>query len=110
MRYTAHVGMRSPQGYVTDLVPSTNGEDLSTVTAAVLQAQRPDGTVVTWAATLSNKTTTTITVSHVYASDGSDLNQQGVWSVFAQLTLPGGSIDSDPIPLFVSGPFVGPNQ
>lgn len=80
----------APETYTSDIVPGTSGVDLSTVTAAVFSVRKPDETELTWAATLSNQTSTTLTLTHAYAAG--DVDTTGRYLVFALLTMPSGHV------------------
>lgn len=69
--------------------------DLSTVTVAVLRVLKPDGTSATWTpATLSSQTATTLRVTHVFLMG--EVSQDGAYSIYAKLTVPSGTIRTDP--------------
>ena len=85
-----YVGMVAPYQYVADLVPGDSGLDLSTVTAATIEIRKPDGTTVSWAATRSNQTTSTLTLTHNLAAGTSEIDQAGEWHFYAELTVAGG--------------------
>jgi hypothetical protein len=93
----------APEVYVLDLTPGTSGVDLSTVSAAVLVVQEPDGTQTTWSAVRSNITSTTLTLTHAYAAG--DVDQAGEFVIYAALTIPSGTVRSIPQPLIGRGKF-----
>lgn len=99
---TVYAGAQPPESYVLNLGIST-GFDYTTVTAAELVVRRPDGTEVVWAATQSNKTSTTLTLTHVLAVGEVDL--QGSYLIYARLTVPGGIVRSQPRRLDVKPRF-----
>jgi hypothetical protein len=72
------------------------------VSAAVIKVQRPDLSFYDWVVVISNQTTTTITLTHVLATDGSDLPMPGVYAAYALLSVGAGYIRSDTqqIPVF----------
>lgn len=99
-----HVNAVAPQAYTLRLTPETaSGVDLSTVTAATLYARRADGTIVTWTATLSNQTTTTLTLTHLFAVG--EVPSPGNYVVYAELTRPDGVLESERVVLPVKGRF-----
>src|ERR1017187_4908026 len=84
---TAPLGALSPLAFVANITPGASGIDLTTVTAASVQAQRGAGSG-SWACTLSNQTTNTLTVTHPYAVG--DLPALGRVQVYVILTLNSG--------------------
>lgn len=82
--------------------------DPTTVSLAVLQVSKPDGTTVTWSATMSEKTATGLTLTHPLAVGGTDvpLGSKGqLWSVKPKLTLPGGVLYARPVAISIIGSF-----
>lgn len=87
-----YVGALAPEAYVLDLTPGTTGVDLSTVSAALFRVLDPEGNETTWTAAQSNKTSTTLTLTHAFASG--DIALVGDYAIYAQLTIPGGTVRS----------------
>lgn len=96
-------GAQAPAAYVLNLTPETAGVDLSTVTAASLSVRKPDGTTTSWSATRSNQTTTTLTLTHLF--DVADLTKAGQYVIHALLTLPAGTLPSEPVILLVKNEY-----
>jgi hypothetical protein len=96
-----HQGDGSPASYVLQVV-SEDGTDLTTVSAAVIKVQFPDLSFHDWAVIISNQTPSAMTLTHVFAADGSDLPMPGVYYAYALLTVGAGHIRSDTrqIPVF----------
>lgn len=63
--------------------------DLTECTAAVFSVRTPAGPT-TWSATIVDATVDTITLKHVFASNGLDVARTGRYRVVAVLTLPEG--------------------
>lgn len=101
----AYAGAKAPDAYTLDLTPGTSGIDLSTVTAATLSVERPDGSIVSWTATRSNQTATTLTLTYVFAVSGADIAVAGPYAVVAILTVPLGTVRSAPQLLTVRGQY-----
>lgn len=80
----------APEVYASDIVPGTSGIDLSTVTAATFSVRKPDETELSWTTTLSNQTSTTLTLTHAYVTG--DVDIPGRYLVFALLTMPSGTV------------------
>jgi hypothetical protein len=76
--------------YILDVVPDTSGVDLSTVTAASFIVKRPDGSTATWAATRSNQTATTLTLTYAFLLG--DRPIRGAYAIYARLTIPAGTV------------------
>jgi hypothetical protein len=96
---TIHVGALAP--YVLQLTVSGGGVDYTTVTGAsftVAPRDTPTSTV-SWAATTSAQSATSITASHVFIA--ADVDVVGVFTVVVWLTTPGGPIRSEAFTLFV---------
>lgn len=103
-----HRGAKAPEAYVVDAVPEADGAvpvDLSTVTAASFSVQLPDGTEATWAATRSNQTASTLTLTHTFDSGGTETAQAGTYTVYALLTIPSGVVRTLPQKLRVKGEY-----
>lgn len=88
-----------------DVTPGTSGIDLSTVTNAVFGVEKPDGTVVEWAATMSNQTATTLTLTYVLSALGTDVAIPGPYAVVAFLEIPSGTVRTAPRLLTVMGMY-----
>lgn len=102
-----YVGDSSPKAYVLVLDREDGDDiDLTTVETAELSVLRKGETSpVTWAASISHATTTAITLTHVFAADGTDLPNAGLYAVVARLTTPGGVLSSDTYALPVRARF-----
>lgn len=108
-----YAGAQAPEGYSLDLTPGTSGVDLSTVTAAELHVQKPDGQVAVWAVAITNQTSTTITLTHDFVVPApmatppvpSDVAAPGPYVIVAILTIPSGIVRSAPRLLPVPGQF-----
>jgi hypothetical protein len=86
---TPYEDLVAPDAYVLDITPGTPAFDLSTVSAALLRVRAPDGTTATWSATMSNQTATTLTLTHVMSA--TDVENPGVYHIYASLTVAGGT-------------------
>lgn len=82
-------GAVSPEGIQIDVTPGAMALDLTTVSAATIKVRRPDGTTAVWPASLSNQTTTTLRLTHLFSPG--DVDQVGNWFAVAYLTVPGGT-------------------
>lgn len=92
-------GAVSPEALVVVVTPGTSGIDLSTVVSAqIFMCARRDGsgTVTTLAATLSGQTATSLTLTHAWASDGTETATAGIFYFYAALTLSGGGVVTTP--------------
>ncbi len=98
-----YVGLVAPYAYVLDLVPGDSGVDLATVTAGLLHVRDPDGNETTWTVALSNQTMTTLTLTHEYVTG--DVAVSGEFVIYANLTIPAGTVRSVPQPLTVHERF-----
>lgn len=93
----------APQTYTTDIVPGTSGVDLSTVSAALFTVRKADESILTWTASLSNQTPTTLTLTHAYVAGDADV--KGSYWLYALLTLPGGKVRTATKLLVVKGEY-----
>jgi hypothetical protein len=92
----------APKAFILNLKPEDVAmANLSTVTSAVLNVRRGDGTITTWTATLSNQTSTTLTLTHLLGVG--DVTTAGVYVIRATLTLTAGTVRSEPQRLRVLG-------
>lgn len=88
-------GQGPPYQYVLNLDPEDDTINFTLVTSAVFVVRKSNGDRVEWAATISNKTTTTIRLTYVLAID--DLQIDGPFVIYARLNLTGGGfLKSDP--------------
>lgn len=94
------VGDVAPKKYVLEI--TSTEVDLTTVSAVAIRVRRPSGKVVTWAATPSNQTATTLRLTHVLEED--DL-VAGEHVFVAVMTVPDGEIRSEPCKRVVLGEF-----
>ena len=94
MSVEVYSGAVAPESYRVNLTPGASGVDLSTVTAASFAVQLPDGTTATWTATRSSQTATTLTLTHTFLA--AETSQIGVYRVYANLTIPSGTVRSLP--------------
>ncbi len=97
----------APDEYVLDVTPGPLGADLTLVDTAVFRVLQNNNLIATWAATLSNQTATTLTLTHVLAAGGLDVPERGTYTVFARLALAGGGgfVRTQPRELVVRGEF-----
>lgn len=91
---------------VTRLAASTL--DLRTVTAATLRVRLPPNDfgeyeTTTWSLTLGASTTSTLVMTHTFASG--ELATDGVYRISADLTVPGGTVPCEARDLIVSPRF-----
>jgi hypothetical protein len=94
MSTTIYQGAVAPETYEMNVTPGSSGVDLLTVTAASLAVQLYDGTEVSWTATRSNQTATTLRLTHTMAL--ADTPQIGTYRVYAVLTVPSGTVRTTP--------------
>lgn len=85
-----HVGDLGPSGYSMDIVPGDSGLDMSLVSAAEFRVKKNDGTIIVWAGSMSNQTTTTLTVTYIFSTLTSPVDKAGHWSIYCALTIPTG--------------------
>jgi hypothetical protein len=108
---TVPLGALAPLQFVMNITPGDANVDLSTVIEAVLQVRQPspDRTVSAWAVTMSNKTPTTLTLTHSYGLG--DLPLVGQLMAYALLTLSsGGTLPTTSVTLLVVDPFQDPGS
>ena len=111
LRPVAYVGAVAPESVAIAVTQGQSGIDLSTVTAATMLVQLPDGQETTWDASLSGATALGVTVTHTFQAG--DLQIPGRYVILAALTVPAGTIRSRPrvltvLPKFsVDNPVVG---
>lgn len=98
-------GAKAPDAYVLNVIPGDSGIDLSTVTAATFAVRLPDGTETSWSASRSNQTTTTLRLTHTFDALGAELATQGPYVIYAALTIPSGTVRTEPLRLQVKGEF-----
>lgn len=89
-----YVGSVTPEQLVIEIVPSTEGLDMTTVTAVVLSILRGDGTTSSWSTTIVSATAAMLTVKHVYVAN--DVPAVEKLSVAPLLTVPSGTMHAEP--------------
>lgn len=105
MSAVVYQGDVAPAACVFKITPGTTGVDLSTVTLGTIHVRKPNGTQTTWTTVLSNQTSTTLTATHAFASNGSDLDVYGLWAAWIVLTIPAGALRVPPQVLTVKAPW-----
>jgi hypothetical protein len=95
----AYAGAADPEALLIDVSSSDTVPDLTVVTEASVSVRKPDGTTDTWDATISNQTTSSLRVTHVYADDGTDIADVGSYGLVVVLTTPSGPRRCEPIAL-----------
>ncbi len=83
---------REPNAYAINLTPEAlSGIDLSAVTSASFAVREPGGTELEWTAVITNQTTTTITLTHMFV-EGVSAPVAGVYVVLPLLVIPSGVV------------------
>lgn len=103
MTASVYAGAVAPEAYSLSVTPGTSGIDLSTVTAASFKVVKAGGTSATWTATRSNQTTSTLTLTYTFLSG--DIDTPGVYAIYAALTIPSGTVRTQPKQLIVKGQY-----
>lgn len=91
VRYV-YVGTTGALTPMTILVPAEDSTiDLSTVTGATIDVQKPDDTLVTWTAATAvyDPTAKLLTITYPFVSG--DIDQIGAYVAYANLSVPGGT-------------------
>jgi hypothetical protein len=83
-------GAVAPEALIVNITPQMIGAplDLTTVTGAQFHIKDPNGGDRYWPGTLSNQTTTTLTVT--YLLQAPDIDMEGRWRVVTNLSVPPG--------------------
>jgi hypothetical protein len=99
-----HINAVSPYAFRYD-VTSTDPTnfDLSTVSSAVFRVLRENGNQVTWTAALTDQTTTTLRLTHVFAAG--DVDQFETVTITPIMTAPAGDFFATPKRLLVRSEF-----
>ena len=106
MTTSVYIDAVAPEVLIIDLTPAVAADmDLSTVSAASLKVQTPQNGYAeeTWSASISNKTATTLRLTHTFATGEVDV--AGLYTVVAILTCTGGTVKSDPKSFQVLGKY-----
>lgn len=82
-----------------------SGLDLSTVTGAVFNVRRADGTTTTWSAVITQQSTTQLTLTHVLQAGDCPVGVAGIYSIEPMLTVPAGPWPCLARPLHVVDPY-----
>jgi len=82
-------GALAQETFVLNLVPAdvegTPTYSLSAVATAEFVVQKPDGSLTTWTATMSNQTASTLTLTYSFHASTSELDQAGTYVIYAKL-------------------------
>lgn len=103
LRAVAYQGAVAPEGFAVTCGQGETEIDLTTATAATMRVKKPSGTTATWTAALSGATVTSVVATHVYAAG--DLDEKGRYAIAVHLTVPGGTIRTEPKTLLVLDEF-----
>lgn len=104
IRAFAYVGMAAPYSVEIDISPSPDGvmlPDLTVVTGVSLSLGDTPLGPLTWTASIVQQTATLLRVSHLLASDGSDIATAGSYWITPKLSTPSGVQWGDPVLLLV---------
>jgi hypothetical protein len=102
---TVPLGALADYAFILNVTPGEDVVDLTTVTSATFNVRRPDRSATKWTATMTNQTTTTLTLSHPYASG--DISQLGFYQVYATLSTPSGPLLTTSVQLKSFDPYNG---
>jgi hypothetical protein len=78
--------------------------DLTTVSAATLHVQLPNGEHREWSVTIETQDEDLLELEHVWAADGLDVEEPGPYRVYVDLTIPGGTGRAGPTSLTATTP------
>jgi hypothetical protein len=82
-------GALAQETFVLNLVPAdvegTPTYSLSAVATASFEVMKPDGSVTSWTAAMSNQTGTTLTLTYSFHASTSELDQAGTYVIYAKL-------------------------
>lgn len=105
MNPTLQVGMRAPTTLQITVTPSDPSLDLTTVTAVTFTMRRSNKTIVTLAANILSASKSQLVAGYMFNSNGQDLNVSGPYQFDPQLTVPGGFINCESVPMMVQPAF-----
>ena len=103
MAAVVYAGAVAPESLKVTVAQGSSGIDLTTVTAAQLLVKKPDGTTLSWSATISAATATSLTLTHVFSA--ADVDVTGIYVVVPKLTVPAGFVRGVPKKLTALDPF-----
>jgi len=87
---TIHVNPLSPQKIVMKCTAGDSANDMRQVTSSVLKLKRPDGTIATLSAIISDQTQSQLTLSHLF--EVGDVPKAGVYRIYPVHSMPTGTI------------------
>lgn len=90
MGATIHVNPMSPQKIVMKCTAGDAANDMRQVTSSVFRLKRPDGTIATLTAIISDQVQASLTLSHLF--EVGDVPKVGVYKIFPVHTVPTGMI------------------
>jgi len=75
------------------VVVDSDDFDLSTASAVSVDVKKPDGSMETWAASITASSTAQLTMEHTFLAG--DLDAAGTYTIEPMVTLPAGTISMD---------------
>lgn len=100
---TTYVGAVAPEAMLCRMVSGQSGLDLTTATGGSFRVKKPDGTIVTWSATLSAATATSVLMTYLYQAG--DLDLAGKYIVVPKLAFVSGSVQGSAFSRTIIDPF-----
>ena len=94
MTTTAQVyrGAAWPEGYQLTLTKGDSGQDMTDVTGVTLYVSDKDGNETTWDTSLTSTTSTVLVVTHIFATDASDVPTPKRLTILPKLTDSSGNV------------------
>lgn len=93
----------SPSSLTISILRPPLAVDLTDVTAVSLSVLRRDGTTTTYACNILSATASEIILQHVFQPG--DITSTGLYYLAPRLSVPGGTIAAETVPMMVSTPF-----
>jgi hypothetical protein len=79
---------------------------MTTVSAAVFKVLKPNNNaVVSWSTAISGATATSLVLTHTFSAAPTEVDVSGVYIIYAELTVPGGTLTTTRIRREAKGLF-----
>lgn len=100
---TIYAGAVAPESLTMIITSEPGGVDLTSVSAAVIRVKRAGAAESDWAAAILARDVHELTIRHTL--EAGDTSASGDYVAMAILTVPDGTVRSDPQPFTIADPF-----
>lgn len=98
-------GALAPESFIMVVTPGSSGVNMNNISAATFEVRKSNGSTTSWSATLSNQSSTSLTLTHIMNAMTSELDVVGTYNVYASMTHTSGTVASVPVELIVKDSY-----